>query len=365
MIGKIYINGQIGAVDGEVGVNLIDVIKQVKAQPQATSFDVLINSEGGYVDVGFDIYDYLHSLKKSGMAINTVGIGLVASIATVIFMAGDTRKLKSGAQFMIHLPSGEVGGTADEISSYSQMLKDTENQLVKFYTNATGLSEEAIRPLLRNETWLSSEDAQSMGFVTEQSIELQAVAKFSNTNNNKMNTEDKAWIEKQLEKFTAMFGSKPKNIVLLDSNGAEITFPKVEEGQTPAIGDEATVDGQPADGEYIMPQLNNAKVIFAGGVITEIVEAESDDEMATLKAENERLAQELANAQANVETATAKATEVETKLSTIETEFTNFKAQVTAKFEVGKEERKEKKEEGVKNLASDRLAKLKETKKNK
>ena len=58
------------------------LFKQVKRQPEATRFDVYINSEGGLVDVGFDIYNYLRSL---GLPITTIGSGMVASIATVNF----------------------------------------------------------------------------------------------------------------------------------------------------------------------------------------------------------------------------------------------------------------------------------------
>ena len=361
MVGKIYINGQIGAMDDEVGVNLIDVIRQVQKQPLSQSFDVFINSEGGYVDVGFDIYDYLKSLN---VPITTIGQGLVASIATVIFMAGDTRKLSNGTKFMIHLPSGLVGGTADEINQYSEMLKASENRMVKFYTSITGLTAEAITPLLKNETWIGSEDALSMGFTTEAEVQLSMVAKFNNLNTDtKMTKEDKGWIEEQFAKFTAMFGTKHKAIVLTDANGVEIEFPTVEDGQTPAVGDEATIDGQPAEGEYIMPQLANATVVFSGGAITEIKEAEGEDEMATLKAENDALKQQLAEAQANATAeATAKA-EAETKLETIATEFTNFKAQVTAKFETTPSTPPST-PPTAKNTAQERLEKLK-TKKQK
>jgi ATP-dependent Clp protease protease subunit len=340
-IGQVYINGAIGANDGEVGVNLIDVIKQVQTQPFATSFDVFINSEGGYVDVGFDIYDYLKSLK---VPINTIGIGMVASIATVIFMAGDTRKMQSGCKFMIHLPSGEVSGTADEIGSYNEMLKATEDRIIKFYNNTTGMSAEAIKPLLRQETWLNSSDAFDLKFTTEYAIEYSAVAKYEKLNTkieNKMTNEDKSWIEKQFSDFTALFaGKKPKNIMLMDSTGVELEFPTVEDGALPQVGDQALIGGEPAEGTFIMPQIDNATVIIVAGAITEIVsstEAPTEEEMTALRQENEALKTQLADVTASNEIATAQLGEIETK-------FTEFKASVTAKFSKEKEERKDEKE---------------------
>ena len=346
MIGKIFINGQIGTTlnkDGEIeqkGVDLLDVIKQVQGQPHSTSFEVNINSQGGVVDVGFDIYDYLKSLK---LPITTIGSGLVASIATVIFMAGDNRKIKNGTRFMIHLPSGMAQGTADDISNYSQLLKDVENKLVKFYTTNLGLTEEAIKPLLKQETWLSLDDAFDMKFVTEMEMEFPAVAIYTNNlkTDNKMTKEDKTWIEEQFTNFMANFKSKPKAITLADSNGVNVEFPTVMDGENPQVGDTATVDGQPADGTFIMPQMENVSIVCVEGVVTEIVPVDAgtdSEEMATLKAENEALKEQLA-------TATNDVTANATKLETIETEFTNFKAQITAKFETTPSEKKDEKKE--------------------
>ena len=355
MVGKIYINGQIGANKDEVGINLIDVIRQVQSQVLATSFDVHINSQGGYVDVGFEIYDYLKSLNKP---ITTIGIELVASIATVIFMAGDVRKMKAGTQFMIHLPSGYAEGTAEEIAWYSDELKTVEDNLVKFYTSKTTLTAEAIRPLLKVETWLNADDAFKLGFITETEIIYKAVAKYEKLNIKteiQMTNEDKGWIEEQFTKFTALFGTKAKAIMLLDSTGVEVDFPKVADGATPAVGDEATVDGKPAEGEYIMPQLDNTVIVCVAGIVTEITVAggEDDTEMEALKAENEALKLQLSEATATSETATAKIEE-------IATQFTNFKAQVTAKFEDKKEPRKAI-ESGT-SSAQERLNKLKKNK---
>lgn len=353
MEGNIYINGQIGTYENVRGVELKDVINQVQGQPFATSFNVYINSEGGVVDVGFDIYNYLRSLN---VPITTIGVGLVASIATVIFMSGDTRKFRKGTEFMIHLPSGMVAGTSQDIESYNEVLKKIEKQLIDFYKKATNLTEEAIYPLLRNESWLTADDAFNMNFITEMEVEFAMVAKaFINTNLNKsMTQEDKSWIESQFEKFTNLFGKKVVALVLQDANGSEINFPDLEDGATPKVGDMATVDGQPAEGEFIMPSLGGVTVVFVGGAVSEIKEAgeEDNDDMEALKAENEALKQQLADA---VATQTASAEQLET----IQKEFTNFKKEITGKFEFDK---KKEPKEAPKNVASARLEKLKSKK---
>lgn len=326
MVGNIYITGEIG-----VNIELKDVIKQVQDQKEALEYNIYINSIGGYVDTGFDIYNYLVNLNKP---ITTIGTGFVASIATVIFLAGAKRKLTAGTQFMIHNPSGGIEGTAEQIENYNKGLKDAENNLIKFYSEKTGLEKDALITLLRNETFLSNEEAISFGFATETNETIKASFKINNNNKKNdmvLNQDDKNWFESLFSNFAKKF-NKPKNVMLLDATGKEINFPSVEDGLNPQVGDAGEIDGQPVpDGTYEMPSLNNASVTFVGGVITEIVEV--DNEIENLKKENEVLKQQ------NLEL-TSKVTETENKISEIENEFKNLKTQITGKFkfEVNKKE---------------------------
>lgn len=352
MEGTIYINGLIGSYETEKGTELIDIIQQVKAQVGATSFRVHINSEGGVVDTGFDIFNYLKSLQ---LPITTVGSGLVASIATVIFMAGDTRVLTSGTQFMIHSPIGGITNvTADEIEAYAQSVRDCETKLIKFYTNQTGLGADAIAPLLRNETWLTEDQATSLGFATALNEPILAKAYLNFKNDKPMTKEDKSWIE---EKFTSILNAFKKpivNIVLQDANGVAIDFAEVMEGETPAIGAMATVDGQPADGEYIMP--DGSTYVFVAGELTQIVEAIDDKANEELEALRKQLAEKEAELQANA----TKIAEQETVITNIVKEVKELKAGITSRFDG--EEKKDNKKGGdtIVNDAKSALENLKQ-----
>ena len=341
MEGTIYINGLIGSYEDQKGTELIDIIQQVKAQVGATSFRVHINSEGGVVDTGFDIFNYLKSLQ---LPITTVGSGLVASIATVIFMAGDKRILTSGTQFMIHSPMGGIDGTADEIEAYAQSVRDCENKLIKFYTNQTGLGADAIAPLLRNETWLTEEQATSLGFATTSNEPILAKAYLNFKNDKPMTKEDKSWIE---EKFTSILNAFKKpivNIVLQDANGVAIEFAEVMEGEEPAIGAMATVDGQPAEGEYIMP--NGSTYVFSAGELTQIVEA-SNDANEELEALRKQLAEKEAELQANAQTIEEK----DAQITNIVKEVKELKAGITSRFDG--EEKKDKDKKGGDAIVND------------
>lgn len=294
MTGNIYISGQIGTFDGVTGVELIDVIGQVKKQPKATAYNVHINSEGGLVDVGFDIYHYLKSLGKP---VTTIGSGIVASIATVIFMAGTKRQIRENTPFMIHLPWGGSMGTADELEHFADQLRAIEKKMVGFYTKALSIEEQAIMPLLKNETWLTGKQLSALGFTTTPQ-QVKAVAKaFIKPKTIPMNgtftEKDRHWMESLFERVLGKFKHNNMfNKVIQDATGAEIDFTDLPDDAAIEIGATATVDGQPAEGEYLLP--DGSTYVFTAGELTEIIEPEQDaEEAAALRTENKALKRQL------------------------------------------------------------------------
>lgn len=329
MEGNIFINGEIGQ-----NVHLVDIVKQVQGQPFATMFNVHINSIGGSVDVGFDIYNYLKSLN---VPITTIGSGVVASIATVIFMAGNERKLRKNTEFMIHLPSGSVSGTSSDIEAYSEMIKKYDKKLIDFYVESTGLQKEAIEPFLKNETWLSIDDAFDFKFVTEMEVDFPLVAKavYNLKTDTKMTDEQKGLFAKFNDKLDSIIDklvgkSNVKAILLQDANGVEIEFPDVMDGEQPIVGEsKALVDGSPAEGEYLMP--DGTTMIFVGGVLTEIKEAEVDDKAERIA----ELEKQLAEANAKVE---AKESQIEQIANEVKAMKKDIKSSFKAEPVVAKKE---------------------------
>lgn len=360
MEGNIYINGLIGTIYNsdftvrEKGVELIDVIKQVQGNPSADLYNVYINSEGGVVETGFEIYDYLKSLDKP---VNTIGLGQVASIATVIFMAGEKRYLKPATNFLIHLPMIGIDGflNSQDLELAKQSVAVVEKQLLDFYKKQTGLSEEALLPLLKKETSLTPSDAFDLNFATEYTVEFEKAVAYlkpinTNTNNN-MTNEDKNWLEKLFAPLLAKGTKQIVNITVTDADGAIIDFPDLAEGDEPKVTDKATVDGKPAEGAYLMP--DGVTFIFTNGELMEITDAKADpaedsQEMMDLKAENETL----------------KADLEASKLAfvNLEKSVVNLKKQITSRFETiakkdGKKEDAEEKDPT--NRAAGILDKLK------
>lgn len=368
MVGKIFINGLIGSIEGESGIELLNIVQQAKSQPNATSFEVYITeTPGGVVEVGDDIYNYLVSLDQK-TPVTTIAKGLCASISTKIFMAGRNRVIYEGCEFMIHLPMLSADYlNSNELEEATEEMKKLDKDMVEFYSKSTGTEKEAIYPLMRNETYLTAEQAVNLGFATEIKKPVKAVAYLNNSKNKKMtetklNQEDKSWFATHFESIMKAFSAqgKPVNLILQDENGVEINFPELDDSATPSVGDMATVEGDPAEGSYIMPSLGNVTAVFVAGELTEIIETEEEsEELAELRSENEDLKSQL-------EALNKKEQERDKSLEDLKSQFLNFKKNTSTKFNLDTVTKKPIVEENTPvNSAKSALSKLQEKRKNK
>lgn len=125
---------------------------------------VRINSPGGDVFAGIAIYNAL--VEHDGKITIKVD-GLAASIASLISMAGDDIVMLPGSMMMVHQPWTVAMGNADEMAKVSADLKKIGESMIPIYTNRTGLSEERVLELLKDETYMTGAEAVELGFATE------------------------------------------------------------------------------------------------------------------------------------------------------------------------------------------------------
>ncbi len=166
MVANIYIEGVIGdAGEDQKGVKLLDVVSQIEANKDASEFHVFINSPGGSVEEGNDIFNYLKSIPN----LKTIASKLCASIATKIHLAAkpENRFIESGTIYMIHNPLFmNVSGNAKELKEYADYLQPIESDLVNTYAKSTNLSKAAISGMMKQETEFTAEQAIQFGFAS-------------------------------------------------------------------------------------------------------------------------------------------------------------------------------------------------------
>ena len=210
-------------------------------------------------------------------------------------MAGTKRLVRENTPFMIHLPWGGSMGTADELVQFAGQLRAIEKKMVAFYKKNLNVQEQAIMPLLKDETWLTGAQLTALGFTTSQQVKIAAKA-FINPKTIMKGTlteRDRHWMEGLFNRVLAKFKhSNIYNKVVQDATGAELDFTELADDEIIEIGATATVDGNPAEGEYLMP--DGTTYIFEAGTLTDILEAEVGTEAAAaLRTENKMLKRQL------------------------------------------------------------------------
>lgn len=255
-------------IKGVVGVDITlkTVISAFKSFDNPTEAEFIIESNGGYVEEGKAIYSFIKNLD-----IPTTTIGVKAySIAATILMAGDTRLVDDvGLPVMFHLPLAQnVTGTSDYFTAVAKQLKVYEEYFVGFYVDVLGVSSETAESLLRDETYLTPQEAVDMGVATGIRETLKAVALFTVKND--------SFMSKTQKLFQAIAEKLGIALEVSDANSDPVDFYELEEGAEPAKGDKARVDGKDAEGEIVMP--DGRTFVFSAGEVTEIKEAEIEEE---------------------------------------------------------------------------------------
>ncbi|EZR31211.1 hypothetical protein V136_01179 [Staphylococcus aureus ZTA09/03576-8HST] len=123
--------------------------------------DVIINSGGGDVYSGSEIYT---SLKTYPGKVNIKIVGVAASAASVIAMAGDHIEMSPTSQMMIHNAWTMAMGDINEMQKTVDMLDSVNKGIANAYINKTGKTEDEILSLMNKETWFNAQDAVEHGF---------------------------------------------------------------------------------------------------------------------------------------------------------------------------------------------------------
>lgn len=196
---------------GVVGeeVRAADIIPQIQAEKGA--IDVNIMSVGGDVREGLAIYDELRKAADNGQEVNTFALGITASIASIIFMAGDVREVSDNAEIMVHNASAGICGNKHDLKEAVEFLDGVDDKLIAVYTDRTALSIEEVTGLVDQETFMSADEAVSKGFATAKTNALALVAILNKTKEPvNMADEQKEEHKNMFNKFVSWLNSDVK-----------------------------------------------------------------------------------------------------------------------------------------------------------
>ena len=140
---------------------LVDSVKPSKIR-------VHINSCGGNVVDGISVFS---KIIDCNVPTDCIIDGLAASMASIIWAAGDEVYMKDYALLMIHNPFVDNGETKE----YSQVTEAFKKQLKTIYTKRFGLDAETVENIMNGEpgndgTFFTAEEAVENGFIEQSHI---------------------------------------------------------------------------------------------------------------------------------------------------------------------------------------------------
>lgn len=164
------IHGEIGGYykDGEREDGCVedveDIQKILNANKNAAMVDVYINSPGGSVSEGIAIYNIL---KRTRAYVRVSIDGFACSVASVIAMAGNSISMPKSSMQMIHNAWTVAMGNANELRKVADDMDKINEVVVSAYMSKFKGTEEELRTLLDNETYLTSEECLKYGLCTK------------------------------------------------------------------------------------------------------------------------------------------------------------------------------------------------------
>lgn len=121
--------------------------------------DVYINSPGGSVAAGVEIYSML--LTRNNVSIHVCG--RACSVASVIMCAGRSDITPAG-MVMIHNVSMRAEGDKTDMKHAAEILDTADRAIAAAYCKKTGRAEDEILQMMSKETWLTANEAVELGF---------------------------------------------------------------------------------------------------------------------------------------------------------------------------------------------------------
>lgn len=161
---ELLIYGPIGDYFWGEGVTAASVVEQL-AGTTASVINVRINSDGGVVTDGLAIYN---ALKQHPATINVTVDGVAASIASLIAMAGSTRRMHENTMLMLHGPQGGGWGFAGDLRERADQIDVYGRQMLVTYSGRAKNPADIETMLTdRRDHWLTASEALALGLISE------------------------------------------------------------------------------------------------------------------------------------------------------------------------------------------------------
>lgn len=126
--------------------------------------NLYISSPGGHVESGDMVHDMIKFIRPE---VRTIGSGWVASAGALIFIGAkkENRFCLPNTRFLLHQPSGGIGGTATEMQIQAEQIRRMCERFELLFAAATGQTPDRIRKDTSRDFWLTTDEALKYGLL--------------------------------------------------------------------------------------------------------------------------------------------------------------------------------------------------------
>lgn len=161
---EIRLNGDVGST---MENQLFGILQDnLTSYPSLKTIKVLLSSDGGYVESGFRIHNYLRGLhERHGLQVVTHNTGSVQSAAVDIYCSGNQRIASPYSVFMVHDSSREIEGRYDvkEIKNLEEEDSLGTNASHRIFSDCTNVPIKAADGMFAEQSYFGPDQALELG----------------------------------------------------------------------------------------------------------------------------------------------------------------------------------------------------------
>ena len=153
-----------GPIETNMANTIVAQLLFLESENPNADISLYINSPGGDVSAGWAIMDTMQYIKPD---VSTIGMGLVASMASVLLAAGKKGKRFAlpNAEIMIHQPSSGTQGKITDMEIFMNEMQRVKKKFIKQMADYTGRKEKEVFEAMERDNWMMAEDAKEFGLI--------------------------------------------------------------------------------------------------------------------------------------------------------------------------------------------------------
>ena len=153
-----------GPIETAMANTIVAQLLFLESENPNADISLYINTPGGDVTAGWAIMDTMQYIKSP---VSTIGMGLVASMGSVLLAAGEKGKrfVLPNTEIMIHQPSSGTQGKVTDMEIYMQEMQRVKKIFVKQMSEFTGRKEKEVFDAMERDNWMDADAAKKFGLI--------------------------------------------------------------------------------------------------------------------------------------------------------------------------------------------------------